>query len=392
MFTVRTYNAIAPAGLVRLPDQRYHLTDDADDPHAILVRSHDLRQVEIPDSVLAIGRAGAGVNNIPVGQTTDRGVPVFNAPGANANAVKELVIGGMLLASRNLCAAWDHVRSLTAEGRELSSAVEAGKKRFLGRELAGRVLGVIGLGAIGGRVANVARELGMTVVGYDPKLTVRHAWELSAEIEPAADLDEVFARAEFVTLHVPLNDATRGIVDAKAIARLTPGAVILNFARAGIVDDAAALDGLRSGRLSTYVTDFPSRELLDHPRVIALPHLGASTVQAEENCAVMVVDQVRQYLEHGVLRNSVNFPSAELPRHGPHRVTISHRNIPNLVGQISSRLDADDINIEGVLNRSRGDLAYTILDVDHGIEGATADALRRIDGALRVRVLDQAAR
>ena len=391
-FKVLTLNNIALAGLERLPRDRYEVASEIGHPDAVLVRSADMHKTEIPASVKAIGRAGAGVNNIPVAEMSKRGVPVFNAPGANANAVKELVIGGMLLAARNLCEAWDYVRTLEGSEEELGRAVESGKKRFVGMELPGRSIGVIGLGAIGVEVANAALALGMQVIGFDPKITVERAWQLNSGVRQAVSLDDLFTRSQMVTVHVPLSDATRGLVNADRLALMKPGGVVLNFSRGQIVDDAAVLAALDQGRLGRYVTDFPSAANKSHPKVIALPHLGASTREAEENCAVMVAENLREFLENGNIRHSVNFPEAVLPRiEGSTRIAIANANVPNMVGQISTALASANLNISDLLNKSRGELAYTLVDVDGPIPEQVAEQIASIQGVLSMRVTPEIA-
>ena len=387
MFKILTLNNIAVAGLRRLPRDTYEVSSEAASPDAIILRSFNMHDWDIPTSVAAIGRAGAGVNNIPVDAMTDRGVPVFNAPGANANAVKELAVAGLLMAARNLCDAREYTRALEEEGEALNKAVEAGKKKFVGFELPGRTLGVIGLGAIGVQVANVALSLGMKVVGFDPAITVQSAWKLSSGVEKVETLDDLFRKSDAISVHVPLIDATRGLVNAQRLQLLKEGSILVNFARGGIVDNDAALEALESGNLGSYVTDFPTRELLAHPGVIALPHLGASTVEAEENCAVMVAENVREYLENGNIRYSVNFPEAIMPRMDSYRLTIANANVPNMVGQISTALGEAGLNIEDLLNKSRGDIAYTIVDLDGPVPEATVTALRETEGVLAVRAL-----
>jgi len=387
MYKILTLNNISIQGLQRLPRERYEVASEIGRPDAILVRSAKMHDMEIPGSVLAVGRAGAGVNNIPVAALSKRGIPVFNAPGANANAVKELVIAGMLLAARNLCPAWGYTRGLPGEGVELDKAVEAGKKQFVGFELPGRTLGVIGLGAIGVQVANAALGLGMRVVGYDPQITVERAWQLSSGVEQARSLDEVFSKAQLVTVHVPLVEATRGLVNEARLRLLPADGVVLNFARGEIVDERAILASLEAGSLRAYVCDFPSRQLLKSERVIALPHLGASTHEAESNCAVMVADNLRNYLEFGIVRNSVNFPEADLPGVNAHRLTIANANVPNMVGQISSCIGDAGLNIADLLNKSRGELAYTIVDLDGPLPPVTLEQIRSIEGVLCVRNL-----
>jgi D-3-phosphoglycerate dehydrogenase len=387
-FRVLTLNNISLRGLERLPRDNYEVASEIGHPHAILLRSADMHAMDVPDTVLAVARAGAGTNNIPVGRLSARGVPVFNAPGANANAVKELVIAGMLIAARNLCQAWAFVRGLPAGGDDLGREVEAGKKRFVGFELPGRTLGVVGLGAIGVEVANAAHLLGMKVLGYDPQITVQRAWQLSSGVEQSVSLDDLFARADMVTVHVPLADATRGIVNAQRLGLMRKGGVVLNFARAGIVDENAVLAALDAGALSAYVCDFPSAANKDHPRVVALPHLGASTGEAEENCAMMVADTLRDYLENGNVRHSVNFPEAMLPRvPGTHRIAIANSNVPNMVGQISTRLAAAGLNIADLLNKSRGELAYTLIDTDAPVPPDVLEGIAGIEGVLAARLL-----
>ena len=387
-FRILTLNQISPRGLARLPADRYQVGADIAAPDAILVRSAELHGAAIAASVRAIGRAGVGVNNIPVDDMSRRGVPVFNTPGANANAVKELVLAGLLLAARNIGPAWLFARGLSGDDAAIEAAVEAGKKRFVGFELPGRTLGVVGLGAVGVEVANSALALGMKVLGYDPQLTVQRAWQLSSSAEQAASLEDLFARSDAITLHVPLNDATRALVNGARLARMRDGGTILNFARAAIVDEAAVVAALDAGRLHAYVCDFPKRALKDHARVITLPHLGASTSEAEENCAVMVAEQMRDFLENGNIRNSVNFPDTVLPRvPGTTRLGVANRNVPNMVGQISTALAAHGINIADLLNKSRGEYAYTLIDADGALGEALLAELRAIDGVLSARIL-----
>jgi len=338
--------------------------------------------------VLAVARAGAGTNNIPVAALTARGIPVFNTPGANANAVKELVMAGLLLGARNIGAAWQFARAQTGTDAEIDAAVEKGKKNFVGFELPGRTLGVVGLGAIGVEVANTALALGMKVLGYDPQITVQRAWTLSANVQQALSLEDLFARSDAVTVHVPLNDATRGLVNAARLALMPKGGVVLNFARGPIVDSAAVTAAFDAGQLHAYVCDFPSNALKDHPRVTALPHLGASTGEAEENCAVMAAEQLRDFLENGNIRNSVNFPEAVMPRApGATRLVIANSNVPNMVGQISTKLAAAGVNIADLLNKSRGEYAYTLIDADGSIDAATFAAVRGIEGVLMARLI-----
>jgi D-3-phosphoglycerate dehydrogenase / 2-oxoglutarate reductase len=387
VFKIQTLNNIAVAGLDRLPRDRYEVASEIAHPDAILVRSAKMQAADIPPSVQAIGRAGAGTNNVPVEAMTARGVAVFNAPGANANAVKELVIAGMLIAARNIGQAWRFARELEGDDMAIHQAVEAGKKQFVGFELPGRTLGVIGLGAIGVKVANAARSLGMRVVGYDPTITVQRAWQLASDVQPALSIDDLLSRSDFVTFHVPLTDDTRRMINAERLRTLRKGAVLLNFSRDGIIDDDAVVTALDQGHLYAYCCDFPSNLLKDHPRVITLPHLGASTKEAEENCAVMVADEVSDYLENGNVTNSVNFPEINLPRNGGYRVAIVNSNVPNMVGQISTDLAAAGLNILDMLNRSRGNVAVTLIDIDQRCPEETVQQLRAIDGVLSVRCL-----
>jgi D-3-phosphoglycerate dehydrogenase / 2-oxoglutarate reductase len=385
MFKIKTLNNISQNGLGRLPSDRYQLVDALDGADAVLLRSADMHAIEVPDSIKAIARAGAGTNNIPVAAMSKRGIPVFNAPGANANAVKELVVAGMLLAARNLGDALGFVSGLQAEGME--ETIEAGKKRFVGYELAGRTLGVIGLGAIGVRVANAARALGMRVIGFDPHMTVDGAWALSSDVIKAGSLNELYAGSDFISFHVPLNDATRGIFNVGSLQVCKQGVVLLNFARDGIIDHAALKAGLGDGRIGHYVSDFPKPEYIGHPRVIGLPHLGASTGEAEENCAMMVVDQLREFLENGNVINSVNFPHTRMSRAGRSRICIANQNKPNMIGQLSQVLGAAGINIAQMHNASRGDHAYNLIDADEDVGPEVVDNLKAIDGVLSVRVI-----
>jgi D-3-phosphoglycerate dehydrogenase / 2-oxoglutarate reductase len=387
-YRILTLNNISTRGLERLPRERYEVAADLERPDAILVRSGDMHKTPIPESVLAVGRAGAGVNNIPVAEFSKRGIPVFNTPGANANAVKELVLAGLLIAARNICPAWAFARSLTGDDHSIDEAVEQGKKKFVGFEMPGRTLGVVGLGAIGVEVANAALAFGMKVLGYDPQITVQRAWQLSANVEQALSLDDLFTKADAVSVHVPLNDQTRSLVGESRLKLLKKSGILLNFARAAIVDDKAVIAALDSGRLHAYVCDFPNTLLKDHPKVVTLPHLGASTGEAEENCAVMVADQVRDFLENGNIRNSVNYPEAVLPR-APNttRLAIANSNVPNMVGQVSTCLAAARINIAELLNKSRGEYAYTLVDAEGAIGDDLLTKIRSIEGILTARIV-----
>ncbi len=385
-FKILTLNNISVVGLERFPRDRYEIASEIQHPDAILLRSFNMHGMEIPPSLKAVGRAGAGVNNIPVAELSQRGIAVFNAPGANANAVKELVLAGMLLAARNLCQAWDFVKGLEGDDEAIRRQVEAGKKQFVGFELPGRTLGVIGLGAIGVKVCNAALKLGMEVYGYDPDITVERAWQLSSEVKQAASVDDLLSRVDVVSFHVPLVESTRHMIDSERLRSMREGATILNFSRDGIVDDAAVCEALDAGRIGAYVCDFPNNLIRHHPRVIALPHLGASTREAEENCAIMVADEVREYLENGNVSHSVNFPTVQVPRNGGHRLAVVNANVPNMLGQISSVLGAAGHNILDMVNKSRGDIAYTLVDVEDRL-GHCIDQLSAIEGVLSVRAL-----
>jgi len=382
---VLVINNIAPVGLKRFPAERYAVVKESKDPWAIMVRSQDLHKFEFGPSLRAVGRAGAGVNNIPVKELSKRGIPVFNAPGANANAVKELVLAGMLIAARNLGPALQFTKELKKEN--LERTVEEGKKQFAGFELPGHTLGVIGLGKIGSLVADAAIRLGMNVLGYDPHITVEGAWSLPSQVKRAASVDEILKGSHFVTLHIPLIDKTKHTVNAKNLELMRPGAVLLNFSREGVVAEDAVLKGLESGRLKWYVTDFPSAALLGHQGVIALPHLGASTGEAEDNSAVMVVDELREYLEHGNLQNAVNFPDASMPREAPYRLAIANANVPDMLGRISHTLGKRKINIHNMLNKSKGEMAYTLVDTDTAVSKDVIDELSALEGVLTVRYL-----
>jgi D-3-phosphoglycerate dehydrogenase len=384
---IQVYNQISDSGLSRLPRERYRVGKDVADPVAILVRSADLHKVTIAPSVRAIARAGAGTNNIPVAQMSARGVPVFNAPGANANAVKELVLAGMLMAARHLAPALRYIDKLDARAADLEAQVEDGKKAYAGIELAGRTLGVIGLGKIGCLVADAGVKLGMQVLGHDPEITVDAAWSLPSQVKRAASVNEVLKAAHFVTLHVPLVDATRHLVGDANVGLMRADAVLLNFSRDGVVSDSAVRAALDARKLGAYVCDFPSAETLHHPRVIALPHLGASTREAEENCAVMVVDQLRDYLEHGDVVNAVNFPQVSMARESAYRLAIANANVPNMVGQISTAMARAGLNIHNMVNKSRGEMAYTLVDVDSAVSDAVLADIARIHGVLAVRYL-----
>jgi len=387
MYKVKIYNNIAASGLERLDSNRYQIIDDLSKSTSIVLRSHKLTEDNIPLSIDAIGRAGAGVNNIPVDAMSDRGVPVFNAPGANANAVKELTIASLLIAARNICIARDYVRSLDPQKIDIKKSVEAGKKQFAGIELPGRTIGVVGLGSIGVSVANTALALGMKVVGFDPNVTINNAWKLSSGVQKVDSLDEIFQRSDAVTIHVPLINETKNLINSKSINMLKKGSILINFSRAGIVNTDDVLRSLDNDGLSCYVCDFPEPSIMFHEKIIALPHLGASTHEAEENCAIMVIENLKDYLENGNINYSVNFPGANMPRNSAYRLTVANKNIPNMVGQITAILAAENLNIEDLLNKSLGSLAYTIVDVDREISNDVLDKISDIDGILRLRYL-----
>jgi len=387
-YKIKTLNAISKVGLNRLPDSDFEVGTDLENPDALLLRSASLHGVEIPTSVLAVARAGAGTNNIPIAEYSARGIPVFNTPGANANAVKELVVAALFLAARNIIPAASFAHRLEGDAASMDKAVESGKKAFVGFELPGRTLGVIGLGAIGVEVANAAVGLGMKVLGYDPGVTVEHAWKLSSFVEHVTNLDSLLKRADIVTVHVPLVDGTRGLISADKLALMRKSSVLINFSRGPIVDQEAVVAALEAGALRGYVCDFPTPELNKHEHVVTLPHLGASTNEAEENCAYMAAEELRHYLENGTIKNSVNFPDAELPRsEGTSRIAIANSNVPNMVGQISTLVAGSGLNIADLLNKSRGELAYTLVDVEGEVPSSLLDQIRSIEGVLSARLI-----
>lgn len=388
MFKIKTLNTIAAIGLNQFPRELYEIASDLQHPDAILLRSYSLHDVVIPSSVKAVGRAGAGLNNVPVNVLTKRGIPVFNTPGANANAVRELVIAGMLLASRHICRAWQYVNQLQDKNDILHQEIEKNKKQFVGFELMGKTLGIIGLGSIGVKVANAAISLGMKVVGYDPTITVNRAWELSAEVKQAHSIDDLLIEADFVSFHVPLTDATKHMISASRLQLMKNSAVLLNFARDEIIDHLALAEALKEKKILAYVTDFPNAIIKDYPQVISLPHLGASTKEAEENCAVMIANQIRQFLEVGSITNAVNFPTVAIsPVTQGTRLAIINDNIPNMVAQISSKLASAGLNIISLLNQSLNEIAYTLIDVNSEVNAATYQEITKIAGVIQVRCL-----
>lgn len=385
MYKIKTINNISDKGLSRLPADKYSVSPDNEGPDAIILRSQNLHEMEIPANLKAVGRAGAGTNNVPVDRLSEQGIVVFNAPGANANAVKELVIAGMLLACRNIVQAWQYAANVEGTDEEQNKAVEAGKKKYVGYELPGRTLGVVGLGAIGVEIANVAVALGMRVVGFDPTITVSSAWKMSSDVEGMASIDELLKQSDFVTFHVPLIDATKNLLNAARLATMKDGAVVLNFARNGIVDEDAILAAIESGKLNAYVCDFPAEKLKRNERVITLPHLGASTAEAEDNCAMMIADQLKDFLENGNVKNSVNFPAVKLPRGGKSRVAITHKNMPDMIAKISATVGEAGFNIHHMRNESRNELAYTLMDIECEIGNDLIEKFARIEGVLKAR-------
>ena len=383
MQNIQVLNNISPLGLEKFPKDAYKVSTSNDNPDAILVRSAKMHDIDIGNSLKAVGRAGAGVNNIPLQKMSDNGVVVFNTPGANANAVKELVISSMLLASRNICQGWSYVNDLPLDN--LKATVEDGKKQYSGSELPGKTLGIVGLGAIGVEIANAASMLGMDVIGYDPSISKKNAWKISSDVEEALSLEELFSRSDFVSFHVPLVEATKNLLNAKRIALLPQGCVVINMSRDGIVDEEELIKSLDSGNVKYYVTDFPIDEKKNHERVIALPHLGASTSEAEDNCALMIAKQVKEYLENGNIINSVNFPDAKMPRAGQERLAITHRNVPNMVRQITKAIAEEEANIVDMLNKSKGEFAYTLIDIEEKIPNSVIDNIKKVEGILKVR-------
>ena len=385
MQNIQVLNNISPLGLEKFPKEFYDVSNSKDNPDAILVRSAKMHDIDIGNSLKAVGRAGAGVNNIPLQKMSDNGVVVFNTPGANANAVKELVISSMLLASRNICQGWSYVNDLPLDN--LKATVEDGKKQYSGSELPGKTLGIVGLGAIGVEIANAASMLGMDVIGYDPSISKKNAWKISSDVEEALSLEELFSRSDFVSFHVPLVEATKNLLNAKRIALLPQGCVVINMSRDGIVDEEELIKSLDSGNVKYYVTDFPIDEKKNHERVIALPHLGASTSEAEDNCALMIAKQVKEYLENGNIINSVNFPDAKMPRAGKERLAITHRNVPNMVRQITKAIAEEEANIVDMLNKSKCEFAYTLIDIEEEISNSVIENIKKVEGILKVRAL-----
>ncbi len=389
MYQIKTMNKIAQVGLDQLPAGKYAISDTCDAPDGVLVRSADLLNAALPESLLAIARAGAGTNNIPIDRCSEAGVVVFNTPGANANAVKELTICALLMASRAVAAGNKWLDAQTAQGTDVTTVIEKGKSQFVGPEIAGKTLGVIGLGAIGVQVANIATKLGMNVVGYDPFLSVNAALSLSRAVHWAKELEEIFKHSDYITLHLPQNEKTKGIIGKDAIAMMKDGVRIVNLARGGLVDSEALIAALESGKVAAYVTDFPNNALLAAPHVTGLPHLGASTPESEDNCAVMAARQLADYLENGNIVNSVNLPAAEMPWSGETRLCIIHRNSPGILSGITSALSQEGINVENMMNKSKGDYAYTLVDVNAKVSDKAVAHIGALDNVLRVRVLSR---
>ena len=387
MYTIQTLNAISPVIYNHLPQDSYTVAKETAAPDAIIVRSASMLDMEFPASLQSIARAGAGYNNIPVDKCTEAGICVFNTPGANANAVKELTLAGLLLASRDIIGGVEWVKELKPGETSVAKQVEKGKSQFVGPEIQGKTLAVMGLGAIGVLVANAAATLGMKVIGYDPFISVENAWALSTTIQRATSLDAMLAEADYVTVHIPLSDKTRNMIDEQVLAKMKPSAALLNFSRAELCDTAAVLTALQAGRLRKYVIDFPTEAVIGQPGVIALPHLGASTPESEDNCADMAALQTRDYLETGSIRNSVNLPACELEPAEKHRITVIHKNIPNMIAQITAQLAGANVNIEHLVNKSRKDVAYTVVDSLDDLPADIVETLSAVEGIIRVRVV-----
>lgn len=387
MYAIKTMNKISPSGLTKFAPGAFQYGDDVEKPDAFIVRSASLHEVELPASLKAIARAGAGVNNIPVDTCSEKGIVVFNTPGANANGVKELLIGALILSSRNVIDAVAWAKGLKGSGDDVPKLVEKGKKQFVGPELAGKKLGVIGLGAIGVKVANAAQAFGMDVYGYDPYLSVEAAWGISQSIHHAASLNEIYQNCDYITIHVPLTPETRGTFNAESIAAMKKGVRLFNLARGELAVPADVAEALKSGQVASYVVDFPCDELLDVPGVIPIPHLGASTPESEDNCAAMAADELISFLNTGAIKNSINFPNVDMPFSSAARVTIIHKNVPNMLSQITACFAKANINIDNIINKSKKEMAYTMVDVSDKKLDAVVDALQAVDGVIRVREL-----
>lgn len=386
MYNILKLNEISKVANKEFSDN-YALVKEAENPDAIVLRSFNMHEYDIPSSVLCVGRAGAGVNNIPLDKCSEKGIVVFNTPGANANAVKELVVCGLLLAGRKIVEGIEWAASLKGKGAEVTKAVEKGKSAFVGCEIKGKTLGVVGLGAIGAMVANVAIKLGMNVLGYDPFISIDGAWNLDHHVVKETDINEIFKKSDFITLHVPLNDSTRSLVNKNTLALMKDGSAILNFARGELVDAAAVIDALESEKLSRYVTDFPTDEMLGVKNLIAIPHLGASTPEAEDNCAVMVARQMIDFIENGNITNSVNMPACKMPRQGKSRITVFHKNVKNVLSAITAVIGEEGINIANLMSQAKGEYAYLILDLDENLSDAALDKIKGMDSVVKVRTI-----
>ena len=388
MFKIQTLNKIDPIGLKNFPLDQYEIASEFSNPDGIIVRSMKMHDLELPSKLKAIARAGAGVNNIPIDKCTNQGIVVFNTPGANAHAVKELTIAGLLLASRDVAASIEWAKTLIGKGDEVPALIEAGKKNFAGQEIRGKTLAVIGLGAIGVLVANAAQALGMNVLGYDPFISVKHAWKLSRNVKQAEGMESLLANADYVTLQIPLSAETKGFINKEKFKMMKNGVRLMNFARGGLVDNTDLAAAIESGKVARYITDFPDEETLKMDKVISIPHLGASTEESETNCAIMAVDEIREFLENGNIINSVNFPPAEMERTGGARIIVANKNVPNMVSQVSSLLAGEGYNIANMLNRNKAEIAYNIIDVDRKeASPEIADKIAAIDGVIMVRII-----
>ncbi|MDA8548963.1 phosphoglycerate dehydrogenase [Litoricolaceae bacterium] len=386
MFVIRTYNAISPTGLARFDGTRYAVSSESTNPSGVLLRSYKLTTEELPSTVVAVARAGAGTNNIPTSELTGKGIVVFNTPGANANAVKELICAGLMMSSRDIFGGLKFVDELGDQlVEELDPLLESEKKRFAGTEIYGKTLGIVGLGAIGSLVANMALDLGMRVVGYDPAISVEAAWRLSSRVEKMSSLDALLKESDYITLHVPAIDATKGMINSESISRMKPGVKLLNFARKEIVNAGDIIAALDAGKMGSYVTDFPTLELIGHPKVLAMPHIGASTGEAEDNCAVMAADQLINFLENGTIKNSVNFPDTSMARGSEFRLTFSNSNVPNVLSTVLTQISATGANVIDLVNQSRNEIAYNIMDIDQPVTDELVDAISNLDGVIRVR-------
>ena len=388
MFVIRTYNAISPTGLARFDSTSYTVSSESSNPSGVLLRSYKLTTDELPSTVVAVARAGAGTNNIPTSELTGKGIVVFNTPGANANAVKELICAGLMMSSRDIFGGLKFVDGLSNQSTaELGPLLESEKKRFAGTEVYGKTLGIVGLGAIGSLVANMALDLGMRVVGYDPAISVEAAWRLSSRVEKMSSLDALLKESDYITLHVPAIDVTKGMINSESMSRMKPGVKLLNFSRKEIVNASDLIAALDIGKIGSYVTDFPTPELIGHPKVLAMPHIGASTGEAEDNCAVMAADQLINFLENGNIKNSVNFPDTSMARGSEFRLTFSNSNVPNVLSAVLTQISATGANVIDLVNQSRNEIAYNIMDIDQPVTDELVGTISNLDGVIRVRRL-----